>query len=265
MKDLTYRNTSSGGLRKRKRSSSSSQDASELLVSSLSQNIFYEDFYSLLQSELPRWTRDGLWHETSQKPSDPDLSTTSTTNTLPLPTLYSKLERAYLAVCQLNARMGDDMVRNRIALIQLYREYTEIQQGQRQISPSHRIESTVGRGYASQAIDRILENIHEGWGSLNQRRRAELRAKFHDRKKYGKRWSQLSNALGPGILLICSTKLASAVYVYILPFLALEICSVVGDSSTLSWLIRYLVLSSTEEARQLRLKLSTLLSSGRIS
>ena len=218
VKDLTYRNTPSGRPRKRKRSSISSQDASELLVRSLSQNILYEDFYSLLESELPRWTREGLCHETSQKPSDPTHSTTSTTtNTLPLPTLYSKLERAYLAVCQLNARMGDDMVRNRIALIQLYREYTEIQQGQRQISPSNRIESTVGRGYASQAIDRILENIHEGWATLNQRRRAELRAKFHDRKKYGKRWSQLSNALGPGILLICSTKLASAVYVLSFP------------------------------------------------
>ena len=209
--DLTHRNTSSNSPRKRKRSSISSQGASELMVRSLSQNVLCEDFYSLLESELPRWTREGLWHQTSQNVPNPDASTAPTVSTLPLPSSYSKLERAYLAVCQLNARMGNDMVRNRIALIQLYLEYTEIQQGQRQTSPSNRIDSTVGRGYASQAIDRILENIHEGWGTLNQQRRAELRAKFHDRKKYGKRWSQLANALGPGILLICSTKLASAV------------------------------------------------------
>lgn len=211
VEDLKHRDTSLNSLRKRKRSSSSSQGASELMVRSLSQNILCEDFYSLLESELPRWTRDGLWHETSQKLSDPNSLTMSTTNTLPVPSSYSKLERAYLAVCQLNSRMGDDMVRNRIALIQLHLEYTGIQQGQRLTSPSTRIESTVGRGYASQAIDRILENIHEGWATLTPRRRAELRARFHDRKKYGKRWSQLATALGPGVLLICSTKLASAV------------------------------------------------------
>ena len=211
VEDVTHRNTSSESPRKRKRSSSSSQGVSELMVRSLSQNILHEEFYSLLESELPRWTREGLWHETPQNLSDPDSSTASKTSPLRLPSSYSKLERAYLAVCRLNARMGDDAVRNRVALIQLHLEYTEIQQGQRQTSPGNRIESTVGRGYASQAIDRILENIDEGWTTLDQRRRAELRAKFHDRKKYGKRWSQLANALGPGILLVCSTKLASAV------------------------------------------------------
>ena len=217
VEDLKHQDTSSDSPRKRKRSSNSSQGASELMIRSLSQNILCEDFYGLLESELPRWTREGLWHETSLNLSNPNSSTApttaSTTNTLPLPTSYSKLERAYLAVCQLNSRMGDDMVRNRIALIQLHLEYTGIQQGQRLNSPSTRIESTVGRGYASQAIDRILENIHDGWPTLTPRRRAELRARFHDRKKYGKRWAQLATALGPGILLVCSTKLASAVYV----------------------------------------------------
>ena len=208
VEDLVHRSTSSDNPRKRKRSSNSSQSASELMVRNLSQNVLCKDYYSLLESELPRWTREGLWHEMPQNISDPDSSTMSA---LPLPSSYSKLERAYLTVCQLNARMGDDMVRNRIALIQLYLEYTEIQQGQRKTSPSNRAESTVGRGYASQAIDTMLEKIHEGWGTLNQQRRAELRAKFHERKKYGKRWSQLTNALGPGILLVCSTKLASAV------------------------------------------------------
>jgi hypothetical protein len=209
---LTHRNASLDNRpRRRKRNLNSSHDASELMVKSLSQNVLCEDFYSLLESELPRWTREGLWHETPQKLTEPNSSTTTTRSTLPPPSSYSKLERAYLAVCQLNSRMDDDAVRTRIALIQLHVEYTEIHQGRRHTSASNRIESTVGRGHASHAIDRILENIHEGWRTLDQRRRAELRAKFHDRKKYGKRWSQLANALGPGILLICSTKLASAV------------------------------------------------------
>ena len=218
--DLTHQSASLDN-RPRKRQKNlkpSSHDASELMVESLSQTVLCEDFYSLLESELPRWTRKGLWHETSHKFTE--LSSLTTTVAAekgtppPPPSSYSKLERAYLAVCQLNSRMGDDAVRNRIALIQLHLEYTEMHQGQRHSSANHRIGSTVGRGHASHAIDRILRNIHEGWKTLDARRRAELRAKFHDRKKYGKRWSQLANALGPGILLICSAKLASAVYVF---------------------------------------------------
>ena len=213
---LTHPSTSLDNCpRKRKRSlRPSSHEASELMVESLSQTVLCEDYYSLLESELPRWTREGLWHETSQKLTEPSSLTTAVVaaeGTPPAPSSYSKLERAYLAVCQLNSRMGDDVVRNRIALIQLHLEYTEMHQGRRHSSASQRIGSTVGRGHASHAIDRILGNIHEEWKTLDPRRRAELRAKFHDRKKYGKRWSQLANALGPGILLICSTKLASAV------------------------------------------------------
>ena len=212
VEDLTHRTASLDNRPyKRRRNLKSSHDTSELMVKSLSQNVLCEDYYSILESKLPRWTREGLWHETPQKLREPNSSIRPTRSTSPPLSSYSKLERAYLAVCQLNSRMGDDVVRNRVALIQLHLEYTEMQQGRRHTSGSNRMESTVGRGHASHAIDRILESIHEGWRTLDQRRRAELRAKFHDKKKCGKRWSQLANALGPGILLICSTKLASAV------------------------------------------------------
>ncbi|KAI3327055.1 hypothetical protein HD806DRAFT_485896 [Xylariaceae sp. AK1471] len=191
--------------RKRKSDLSSSDDATEVMIKSLSQNILCEDYYSLLESELPRWTTEGLWYETPQKPVEPKSSATTTNSS------YSKLERVYHAVCQLSSRMSDDVVRNRMALIQLHLEYTETHKERRHTSASTCNVSTVGRGDASNVIDYILENIHEGWETLDQRRRTELRAKFHDRKKCGKRWSQLANALGPGILLTCSTKLANAV------------------------------------------------------
>jgi hypothetical protein len=126
-----------------------------------------------------------------------------------------KLERAYLAVCQLDTRMSDDVVRNRIALIQLHLEYTQTHEAMRRrhsdSSAGTKTASTVGRGDASHVIDRILQNTHGEWEALDQRRRAELRAKFHDRKKYGKRWSQLADSLGAGILLVCATRLANAV------------------------------------------------------
>lgn len=188
---------------KRRKSLNTWDDATELMVRGLSQSVLCENFYSLLESELPRWTREGLWSETPH-----NLATPRTTS--PSPSSYSKLERAYLAVCQLDSRMSNDLVRNRMALIQLHLEYTETHQVRRQTSASNRTTSTRGRGEASHVIDHILENTHEGWKMLDLRRQAELRVKFHDRKKYGKRWSQLASAFGPGILLISSTKLANA-------------------------------------------------------
>ncbi|KAL1872680.1 hypothetical protein Daus18300_004226 [Diaporthe australafricana] len=220
---------------RRRRESNVSSDATELIIKTLSQNVLCDDYYGLLKSELPRWAREGLWPETPQKPlglsscssssSYPSSSTALSLNTSALagpPASYLKLERAYLAVCQLDTRMSDDVVRNRIALIQLHLEYTQTHETMRRRnsssspgagggSGSGKTASTVGRGDASHVIDRILENTHGEWEALDQRRRAELRAKFHDRKKYGKRWSQLADALGPGILLVCATRLANAV------------------------------------------------------
>ncbi|KAK7943560.1 uncharacterized protein PG986_012673 [Apiospora aurea] len=64
---------------------------------------------------------------------------------------------------------------------------------------------------SSQVIDQILKNINGDWSTLDHRRQSDLRAKFHFRKKYGRRWAQLADTLGRGILLLASAKLASAV------------------------------------------------------
>lgn len=183
-----------------------SDTETELILKYLSQNMLCEDFYSFLDSKVPCWIRQGIWNEHEnevQKPAEPDPASSVSP--------YFKLEQAYRTVCQISSRMGDDLVRDRVGLIRLHLEFMETHRVRRHRSSSKRTTSTVGRGDATHVIDRILENIHEGWTTLSQARRAELRAKFHERKKYGKRWSQLANALGPGLLLICSTKLASAV------------------------------------------------------
>lgn len=198
-------NNINGRSRKRKADLNHSVDATESMIESLSQNILCDDYYNLLESELPRWTTEGLWKVTQQNVTEPRPAATTTS------TSYEKLERAYHAVCQLSSRMNDDVVRNRFALIQLHLVYTETHEERRNSLPSTRSSSTVGRGDASAVIDLILENIHEGWTTLDHRRQTALRAKFHERKKCGKRWSQLAQALGPGILLTCSAKLANAV------------------------------------------------------
>ncbi|KAL4977329.1 hypothetical protein BDW66DRAFT_38719 [Aspergillus desertorum] len=191
----------------------SSDTEADLIVRYLSQNMLCNDYYGLLASNLPRWTAQGIWHENATETASGILPQTSQAPDAFPHSPYVKLEQAYRVVCQINSRMSDDLVRDRMGLIRLHLEYTEMHRLRRHASSSsgNRTTSTVGRGDASHVIDRILENIHEGWSTLDQTRRAELRAKFHERKKYGKRWSQLADGLGPGILLICSTKLANAV------------------------------------------------------
>ncbi|KAL4956318.1 hypothetical protein BDW69DRAFT_181716 [Aspergillus filifer] len=183
-----------------------SETESELIVRHLSHNMTCESYYEFLDSMLPRWIQWGIWHEHDEIVSNPT-RTDLHSGTSP----YFKLEQAYRVICHLNFRMGDDLVRDRVGLIQLHLEYTETHRGRRRSSGSDRTTSTVGRGDASHIIDCILKSIHEGWAEMDQKRRAELRAKFHEKKKHGKRWFQVVNALGPGILLICSTRLATAV------------------------------------------------------
>ncbi|KAH1531686.1 hypothetical protein KXX59_003506 [Aspergillus fumigatus] len=141
-------------------SSPVNSNASDALIQSVSKCILCEDYIVWLESELPRWTREGLWCETGQSLS-PSAGTSR----------YRDLEPAYFSV----------------------------------------LASTIGRGDATRIIDTILESIHEGWRHLSPKRQSDLRAKFHERKKYGKRWLLLADRLGPGILLLCSTKTANLV------------------------------------------------------
>lgn len=60
-------------------------------------------------------------------------------------------------------------------------------------------------------IDRILRAAHGNWKSLDESQRKTLRARFHNSKRYGKRWMLLTEKLGRGILLLCSPKLAKIV------------------------------------------------------
>lgn len=170
-------------------------------LSSMSQNIISVDYHLLLEAAFPRWTKEGLWRETARP-------LPAQTATRPE---YADLRLAYTCVCELDVRIGDDAIRNRIALIRLHTEYTKIHNAQKTSNQVVPRSSKVGRGDATQIIDCILESIHEGWWNLDSKRRSELRARFHDRKKQGKRWSMISSILGPAILFLCSSKLANVV------------------------------------------------------
>lgn len=127
---------------------------------------------------------------------------------------FQGLRLAYSAVCQLDARMEADAVSGRIALMRLQLEYLRVHDGLRRREASgKRKRSTTGRGDATCIIDEIMRQLHRDWNSLSEARRRALRAKFHERKRYGKRWIILASGLSKGILLLCSAKVVAMVCV----------------------------------------------------
>lgn len=155
------------------------------------------DFIQFLEMNLPRWGQYGLWGRDKVR-----LTTSAQA--------HLKLQHAYSYVCSLDSRMKEDAIRSRMAIVLLYLEFERICQGTK--SRQARIKTAVGRGYISCMIDNILESTHPEWRTSNNRAKANMRAHFHNQKRYGKRWWILVNGLGHGILLLCSSRLAGLVY-----------------------------------------------------
>jgi hypothetical protein len=58
-------------------------------------------------------------------------------------------------------------------------------------------------------IDNMQQKLYQKWALLDDAKRSAMRAKFHDRKRYGKRWVILADGLGKAILLPCPPLVAS--------------------------------------------------------
>ena len=70
--------------------------------------------------------------------------------------------------------------------------------------PSKRTTAQRGRGLATPVIDYTLRRIYKHFDQLAGTRQKELRAEFHDNKRFGKRWERLARSIGYGILIVCS-------------------------------------------------------------
>ncbi|OAR02777.1 hypothetical protein LLEC1_02918 [Akanthomyces lecanii] len=161
-------------------------------------NCIREDVVPFLIQNVGQWSEEGLWHE--ELPSD-QLATPS----------EGGLVHVYSCICRFDSRKEKDTIRSRAAMVILHAKYDALvtekpPEQQLCIEGARR-----GRGYASVMVDRLLRSIHPGWETANKEQKAELRAKFHERKRYGKRWSVLASQLGYGILFLASSKLAAAV------------------------------------------------------
>ena len=157
------------------------------------------DCASYLHSNTERWLKNGLWYQTefpNPRGADPSCE---------------GLRLVYSCICRLETRIEDDAIRNRTAIIVLHERFERNVQ-KAAAAYQRTAQTSRGRGYASLLVDKILAQIHgHDWATASLRRRKELRAKFHDRKRYGKRWSTLSRAAGQGILFLCAQQLVAIV------------------------------------------------------
>ena len=166
-------------------------------VISAARSVLRTDYLEYLEAEVPRWAQGGLWdHEPD---SDSQLFTADPD--------YLDLQIAYSDVCQLHTWMEDDVIRSRMALIRLHLEYLRTCESWQ----TRRGKGRIGRGDATCIIDHILQKTHPDWPTLSKTQCSTLRARFHERKRYGKRWAVLADELGKSILFLCSPKVAAIV------------------------------------------------------
>ena len=161
-----------------------------------------DDFLPFIKMNIPYWKEHGLWSKSAL--SDPHQGKSG----------YESLETIYSSIYELGMRMDHDPIRKHAGLVLLDSRYKEALEDWKSHKPKKSKRSIgIGRGDASAMIDNILSNMHPDWDEYEPRRRSEFRAKFHDDKRYGKRWSILVTSLGPSILFLCSPQLAKMVYV----------------------------------------------------
>jgi hypothetical protein len=161
----------------------------------MSENFIRPDLLEYLEEALPRWHKTGFWLQ-EQLPEP-----------LTQGTGRAKLFNAYSCICKLETRIEDDQIRCRMAVIMLHSAYEQACKEWRTYGGQG--DKGKGRGDASSVIDEILERLHDDWRQSN--RKVQLRSRFHDKKRYGKRWLILTKALGMSLLIACSPKINSVV------------------------------------------------------
>lgn len=179
----------------------SASDAALLKVNYALRVCIRADYVEFLETNLPRWVKHGIWR------------TVWPPNKAKGAHGYESLQKAYWNICRLDRQMGDDAIRSRMAMVMLHLEYEKAcLTWKSRTSTSEKPITGVGRGGISCLIDDIISNTYPEWASANSQRKSEMRAKFHDRKRYGKRWWMLVEPLGPSILILCSSKFAGIMY-----------------------------------------------------
>ena len=120
----------------------------------------------------------------------------------------SLAEKIFRCAEILEQRSVIDPIRLRMARILLYQYSEQLYKDSR--SNQHMLnQRSSGRGASSVAIDKILEEMYAQEKQHNPHIWEKRRNLFNKHKKLGRRWCMLVHCIGPGVLLICSSELAT--------------------------------------------------------
>ncbi|EKG19789.1 hypothetical protein MPH_02935 [Macrophomina phaseolina MS6] len=179
-----------------------SEGPREILRSAAAQFV-RPDLLPFLAHNLPLWTQHGLWRNTD--------AALPVSNLEPL----ERLIKAYSCVCQLQDRIGDDPIRERVAFVWLHLEFeAAYAQWRRRNGISCDDDSNAGRRNASDVVSSVLTATYPGFHDARPEEKAQRRRRFHSSKRLGKRWHILVRGLGYGVLFVCSESVVAVVYVW---------------------------------------------------
>lgn len=145
---------------------------------------------------LSRWLRSGLWPTLNSTRSQSDNIKVQCSEDM----MYLGIEKDPETKTMLR----------RIARIRLYYWYEE---EKKKIQRSQvRMELDRGIDIRTRSIDAFLEYFHADWENAEKERKKYFRSRFHIEKTIGKRWCELVQYLGEGILVICGKEMDTQMY-----------------------------------------------------
>lgn len=158
--------------------------------------IIRPDLEIFTKTILSRWLRNGLWPTLNSARSQSDDIKVQCSEDM----MYLGIEKDPETKTMLR----------RIARIRLYYWYEE---EKKKIQHSQvPMELDRGIDIRTRSIDVFLEYFHADWENAEEERRKYFRSRFHIEKNIGKRWCELVQYLGEGILVICGKEMDTQMY-----------------------------------------------------
>ncbi|RAL06508.1 uncharacterized protein BO97DRAFT_401802 [Aspergillus homomorphus CBS 101889] len=150
-----------------------------------------EDLVAFIDQHLLGWLKSGLWPPTS--PSNVGDHALSIQRSLDM----------------IDAEVYEDemakILMRRLVRVRLCYWHDEQIKALRANSSSRQADQ--GVGLETEAADMLLRNAYVEWEQFSEQTKQNVRDRFHARKRVGRRWCELAQFLGPGILITCGANM----------------------------------------------------------
>ncbi|KAI3014809.1 hypothetical protein CBS147347_11416 [Aspergillus niger] len=165
------------------------------LVVQAGQAVVREDLLAFVDDYLLGWLRQGLW-----QPLSPD----SVASAL-------SMQCSDLVEAELYDDPMAQMLMRRLVWVRLYYWYDEQMKSIIQTEASPR-KLGQGVGLDTETANQLLKNAYVSWEQWSNEGQQAARDKLHARKRVGRRWCELVQYLGPGILITCGADMDAHIH-----------------------------------------------------